>query len=92
MNKVVPILPHRMAQAMRDGEMLEEIERRLREGSPKSGAKHVRLTDSRQIGENEFEELGNPFHWTTWLSVIVCTVVALIFVGQLCRSYLAGVL
>jgi hypothetical protein len=78
MNKVVPILPHRMAQAMRDGEMLEEIERRLREGSPKSGAKHVRLTDSRQIGENEFEEVRRDFRW-----LIYGAVSALILVGVL---------
>jgi hypothetical protein len=35
------------------------IEQRLREGSPKSGARHVRLTDSVQVGENEFEEAHN---------------------------------
>jgi hypothetical protein len=33
------------------------IEQRLRE--PRSGARHVRLTDSVQVGENEFEEPHN---------------------------------
>jgi hypothetical protein len=37
--------------------MLEAIEQRLREGSPRSGARHVRLTDSVQVGENEFEAM-----------------------------------
>jgi hypothetical protein len=58
-SNVVPIHPHRLAQATRDAEMLEAIEQRLREGSPKSGARHVRLTDSVQVGENEFEEPHN---------------------------------
>jgi hypothetical protein len=54
---VIPL--HRMAQATRDAEMLEAIEQRLREGSPRSGARHVRLTDSVQVGENEFEDAHN---------------------------------
>jgi hypothetical protein len=56
-SNVIPL--HRMAQAMRDEQMLEAIEQRLREGSPKSGARHVRLTDSVQVAENEFEEPHN---------------------------------
>jgi hypothetical protein len=56
-SNVIPL--HRMAQAMRDEQMLEAIEQRLREGSPKSGARHVRLTDSVQVAENEFEEAHN---------------------------------
>jgi hypothetical protein len=55
-SNVVPMHPHRLAQATRDAEMLEAIEQRLREGSPRSGARHVRLTDSVQVGENEFED------------------------------------
>jgi hypothetical protein len=83
--------PHRIANATRDDEMLAAVEQRLREGSPKRGAKHVRLTDSRMVGPNEFEELGNPFHWTTWACVIVATLVGLYFVGQLVRGFLAAV-
>ena len=56
-SNVIPL--HRMAQATRDTEMLAAIEQRLREGSPRSGARHVRLTDSVQVGENEFEEPHN---------------------------------
>jgi hypothetical protein len=40
-SNVIPL--HRMTQATRDAEMLEAIEQRLREGSPKSGAKHIDL-------------------------------------------------
>lgn len=78
----------RLTQSMREEHLLEEIEFRLREGSPKSGAKHVRLTDSRMIGPNEFEELGTPFHWTTWACVIVAVCVAAIFAMQLFSDHL----
>jgi len=39
-----PLHPHRIAQAMRDDEMLALIEARLREGSPDK-ARHITIGD-----------------------------------------------
>lgn len=52
--------PHRMAHANRDEEMIaalfeQGVEHRLREGSPQSGARHVRI-----VGPNEFEDEDTP--------------------------------
>lgn len=74
-------VPHRFAGSPVDEKTVRSIRKRMRE------TRHVRLTDSEMIGPNEFEELGNPFHWTTWASVIVSVSVAAIFAVQLFRDH-----
>jgi hypothetical protein len=78
------------AQMRRLADRVEDaIEQRLREGSPRSGARHVRLTDSVQVGENEFED-PREGRWLIVGAVFALILVAVIVVGRLVSDYFEG--
>lgn len=73
------IRPHRLAQVIRDQDMLDAIEPRLREGSPKSGAKHICLDEA--MLADVLPVAPAESNWTPW--VLAAALCAMPFIAAL---------